>query len=102
MCAQMLCVGGSIHICHMLFGGMVDNGRVSLHNPDCPGTHYVEQTDVKLIGILPASSSPVLGLKVCAIVSSNLSCTYVEVRGQLVGVRSSSMWVLGSNSRLKA
>lgn len=84
------------------FGGMVDNDRVSLHNPDCPGTHYVEQTDVKLIGILPASASPALGLQVCAIMSSNMSYTYVEVREQLVGVRSSIMWVLGSNSRLKA
>lgn len=83
------------------WGVMVDNDRVSLHNPDCTGTHYVEQTDVKLIGILPASASPA-GIKGVCIMSSNMSCTYVEVRGQLVGVRSSIMWVLGSNSRLKA
>jgi hypothetical protein len=39
--------------------------RVSLYSPGCPGTHFVDQTGLKLRN-LPASASRVLGLKVCA------------------------------------
>jgi hypothetical protein len=39
--------------------------RVSLCNPGCPGTHFVDQDGLKLRN-LPASASQVLGLKVCA------------------------------------
>jgi hypothetical protein len=39
--------------------------RVSLYSPGCPGTHFVDQADLKLRN-LPASASQVLGLKVCA------------------------------------
>jgi hypothetical protein len=38
--------------------------RVSLHSPGCPGTHFVDQADLKLRNP-PASASRVLGLKVC-------------------------------------
>ena len=39
--------------------------RVSLYSLGCPGTHFVDQADLKLRN-LPASASRVLGLKVCA------------------------------------
>jgi hypothetical protein len=39
--------------------------RVSLYSPGCPGTHSVDQAGLKLRN-LPASASPVLGLKACA------------------------------------
>jgi hypothetical protein len=38
---------------------------VSLYSPGCPGTHFVDQADLKLRN-LPASASRVLGLKACA------------------------------------
>jgi hypothetical protein len=37
-------------------------GRVSLCNPGCPGTHFVDQAGLELRN-LPASASQVLGLK---------------------------------------
>jgi hypothetical protein len=39
--------------------------RVSLCSPGCPGTHSVDQADLKLRNS-PASASQVLGLKACA------------------------------------
>jgi hypothetical protein len=39
--------------------------RVSLYSPGFPGTHSVDQADLKLINSL-ASASQVLGLKACA------------------------------------
>ena len=39
--------------------------RVSLCSPGCPGTHFVDQADLKLRNP-PASASQVLELKVCA------------------------------------
>jgi hypothetical protein len=39
--------------------------RVSVCIPGCPGTHFVDQADLKLRNLL-ASASQVLGLKVCA------------------------------------
>jgi hypothetical protein len=39
--------------------------RVSLGSPGCPGTHSVDQADLKLKD-LSASASQVLGLKACA------------------------------------
>jgi hypothetical protein len=39
--------------------------RVSLYNPSCPGTHFVDQAGLELRN-LPASASRVLGLKACA------------------------------------
>jgi hypothetical protein len=38
---------------------------VSLYNPGCPGTHFVEQAGLELRNP-PVSASQVLGLKVCA------------------------------------
>jgi hypothetical protein len=38
--------------------------RVSLYSSGCPGTHFVDQADLKLRN-LPASASRVLGLKAC-------------------------------------
>jgi hypothetical protein len=43
---------------------VVFRDRVSLYSPSCPGTHFVDQADLKLRN-LPASASQVLGLKVC-------------------------------------
>jgi hypothetical protein len=37
---------------------------VSLYSPGCPGTHFVDQAGLELRN-LPASASPVLGLKAC-------------------------------------
>jgi hypothetical protein len=39
--------------------------RVSLCSPGCPGTHFIDQAGLELRN-LPASASPVLGLKACA------------------------------------
>jgi hypothetical protein len=39
--------------------------RVSLRSLGCPGTHSLDQADLKLRNS-PASASQVLGLKVCA------------------------------------
>jgi hypothetical protein len=39
--------------------------RVSLYNPGCPGTHFVDQAGLDLRS-LPASASKVLGSKACA------------------------------------
>ncbi|EEQ62534.1 hypothetical protein CBFG_06246 [Clostridiales bacterium 1_7_47FAA] len=39
--------------------------RVSLYSSGCPGTHSVDQADLKLRNP-PASASRVLGLKACA------------------------------------
>jgi hypothetical protein len=38
--------------------------RVSLCSPGCPGTHFVDQAELKLRNP-PASASQVLGLKAC-------------------------------------
>jgi hypothetical protein len=38
--------------------------RVSLYSPGCPGTHFADQSGLKLRNP-PASASQVLGLKVC-------------------------------------
>jgi hypothetical protein len=38
--------------------------RVSLYNPGCPGTHFVDQAGLELRNP-PASASQVLGLKAC-------------------------------------
>jgi hypothetical protein len=39
--------------------------RVSLCSPGCPGTHFADQSGLKLRNP-PASASRVLGLKACA------------------------------------
>jgi hypothetical protein len=44
---------------------LVFGDRVSLYNPDCPGTHFVDQGGLKLRNP-SASASRVLGLKACA------------------------------------
>jgi hypothetical protein len=43
---------------------LILRNRVSLCSPGCPGTHFVDQTGLKLRN-LPASASQVLGLKAC-------------------------------------
>jgi hypothetical protein len=47
------------------FGGGGSQDRVSLYSPGCPGTHSVDQADLKLRNP-PASASQVLRLKACA------------------------------------
>jgi hypothetical protein len=42
----------------------VFHDRVSLYSPGCAGTHFVDQAGLELRN-LPASASPVLGLKAC-------------------------------------
>jgi hypothetical protein len=44
----------------LFFGGGVRDG-VSLYNPGCPGTHFVDQAGLELRN-LPASASQVMGL----------------------------------------
>jgi hypothetical protein len=44
---------------------LVFRDRVSLYNPGCPGTHFVDQAGLELRNS-PASASGVLGLKACA------------------------------------
>jgi hypothetical protein len=44
---------------------LVFQDRVSVYSPGCPGTHFVDQADLKLRNP-PASASQVLGLKACA------------------------------------
>jgi hypothetical protein len=44
---------------------LVFRNRVSLYNPGCPGTHFVDQAGLELKNP-PASASRVLGLKACA------------------------------------
>jgi hypothetical protein len=51
---------------------MFKTGRVSLCSSSCPGTHSVNQADLKLRN-LPASASQVLGLKVCATTITRLN-----------------------------
>jgi hypothetical protein len=48
-------------------GGWVSffGDRVSLCSPGCPGAHSVDQAGLELRN-LPASASPVLGVKACA------------------------------------
>jgi hypothetical protein len=52
--------------------------RVSLCSPGCPGTHSLDQADLKLRNP-PASASQVLGLQACAttaplLLVTNLDC----------------------------
>jgi hypothetical protein len=44
---------------------LVFRDRVSLCNPGCPGTHFVDQAGLEL-RTPPASASRALGLKACA------------------------------------
>jgi hypothetical protein len=46
--------------------------RVSLYSPGCPGTYFVDQAGLELRK-LPASASPVLGLKACATTAQHLT-----------------------------
>jgi hypothetical protein len=48
-----------------LFVCLFFGDRVSLCNPGCPGTHFVDQAGLELRHP-PASASRVLGLKACA------------------------------------
>jgi hypothetical protein len=45
--------------------------RVSLYNPGCPGTHFVDQAGLALRNP-PASTSRVLGLKACTTTPSSV------------------------------
>jgi hypothetical protein len=51
--------------CFVLFYFVFLRERVSLYSPGCSGTHFVDQTGLKLRN-LPASAFKVLGLKACA------------------------------------
>ena len=60
---------------HLFFGGRGVRDRVSLYNPGCPGTNFVDQAGLELRNP-PDSASRVLGLKV--ICSFKLSeCVHV-------------------------
>jgi hypothetical protein len=50
-----------VFVCFLFF---VFRDRVSLYNPGCPGTHFVDQAGLELRN-LPVSASQVLGLKAC-------------------------------------
>jgi hypothetical protein len=54
---------------------LVFRDRVSLCSPGCPGTHFVDQVGLERKN-LPASASPVLGLKECATMPSLLFYFY--------------------------
>jgi hypothetical protein len=60
---DMTVVGLSVSF--FLFSFLVFQDRVSLSSPGCPGTHFVDQTGLKLRNP-PASASQVLRLKACA------------------------------------
>jgi hypothetical protein len=53
------------HHIFCLFVCLFFRDRVSLCNPGCPGTHFVDQAGLELRN-LPVSASQVLGSKVCA------------------------------------
>jgi hypothetical protein len=54
-----------LHLPHIykenLFNHTLEQPRVSLYSPDCPGTHFVHQAGLELRNP-PASASRVLGL----------------------------------------
>jgi hypothetical protein len=54
-----------LFVCLFVFV-FVFGDRVSLYNPGCSGTHFVDQGDLKLID-LPASDSLLLRVKACTI-----------------------------------
>jgi hypothetical protein len=60
------CCGDSltIKLVFFFFFFLVFQDRVSLYSPGCPGIHSVDQAGLELRN-LPASTSQVLGLKVC-------------------------------------
>jgi hypothetical protein len=49
--------------------------RVSLYNPGCPGTHFVDQAGLELRNP-PASASGVLRLKACATTPGSLLASF--------------------------
>jgi hypothetical protein len=62
-CLFVFCLGGCLFLEFCLF---VFRDRVSLCNPGCPGTHFVDQAGLELRNLpASASASQVLGLKVC-------------------------------------
>jgi hypothetical protein len=67
----------SLDICFFVFV-FVFQDRVSLYNPDCPGTYFVDQAGLELRN-LPASAFRVLGLKACT-TSSFLFCFVLLTR----------------------
>jgi hypothetical protein len=75
-----LCLGNDfiylfIYYLFIYFLFLVFQGRVSLHSPGCPGTHFLDQAGLKLRN-LPASASQVLGLKACATTSGSILFFY--------------------------
>jgi hypothetical protein len=58
--------------------GLVFRDRVSLHNPGCPGTHFVDHGGLELRN-LPASASLVLGLKACTTTPGYKQIFVVEI-----------------------
>ena len=64
-----VCLAGPTHsgylfVC-LFFVFVFFQDRVSLYNPGCPGTHFVDQAGLKLRN-LPASAYQMLGLKAYA------------------------------------
>jgi hypothetical protein len=55
---------------------LVSQDRVFLCSPGCPGTHSVDQADLKLRNP-PASASRVLGLKVCGTTARSQTFYYI-------------------------
>jgi hypothetical protein len=62
---------------------VVFRDRVSLYNPGCPGTHFVDQAGLELRNP-PASASRVLGLKVCATMVGLMALAAYGSRGWLI------------------
>jgi hypothetical protein len=56
----------------VFFFFLVFQDRVSLYSPGCPGTHFVDQAELRN---LPASAFQVLGLKACA-TTARLNCSF--------------------------
>jgi hypothetical protein len=54
-----------------VFLGFFFRDRVSLCNPDCPGTHFVDQAGLEL-RIPPMSASQILGLKACTMTAQHI------------------------------
>jgi hypothetical protein len=64
MSSTHLAVFFCISFSFFFFFFLVFRDRVSLYNPGCTGTHFVDQAGLELRN-LPASASRVLGLKAC-------------------------------------
>jgi hypothetical protein len=65
-----------LFVCFLFFGFwfLVFRDRVSLYNPGCPRTHFVDQAGLKFRN-LPVSAFQVLGLKACGTTTTTTTTT---------------------------